>query len=65
MDQQTAHEEARRRNVELGHQGKTDGYFVEVEQEPERWTVQRRKVKPERRSWPARIWDVLLSYPFP
>jgi hypothetical protein len=62
MDQEAAAAEARRLNKELGDQGATDAFYVEVEGAPGEWTVEKRRPEPERRSWGDRIIDNVVDF---
>lgn len=59
MDQQEAREEAKRRNLALGEQGRTDAYFTEVESSPGIWDVEEVAVSPEKTRWWERALDLI------
>lgn len=59
VQQDEAREEAKRRNLMLGEQGRSDSFFAEVERSPGVWDVDERTAPPEKTRWWERIFDVI------
>jgi hypothetical protein len=48
-------------NRELGEQGVLDAYYIEVEESPGVWTVERRTDPPKKRGWVRRVVDAVFE----
>jgi hypothetical protein len=65
VDEEAAQREARRRNLELGEQGASGAFYIEVERERGEWDVELRPEPPERRSRLGRVADAIWKMPWP
>jgi hypothetical protein len=48
-------------NRELGEQGVLDAYYIEVEESPGNWTVDKRTEEPKKRGRLRKFFDALLE----
>lgn len=60
MDYESAKAEADELTREAAQRGETDGYWIEVQQAPGDWIVEKRTMK---RGFLRRIWDAFWDTP--
>jgi hypothetical protein len=61
VTQEEAAARASQLNRELGEQGVLDSYYVEVEESPGTWTVERRTEAQKKRGWIRKFFDALIE----
>jgi hypothetical protein len=61
MEPEEAAARARKLNRELGEQGVLDAYYIEVEESPGNWTVEKRVEEPKKRGRLRKFFDALIE----